>query len=73
MRVCYVCACVRVCEPVHLCAGTPHFSFLFLVFALLASAASAVSCLYHTVPQAVKLSTLAATVHKQSHVKLFLL
>ena len=39
----------------HLCAGTPHFSFFF--FALLLVAA-AVSCLYHTVPQALKLSTL---------------
>ena len=33
-----LCVCVRVCGSVHLCAGTPRFSFL--IFALLAPAAS---------------------------------
>ena len=54
---CVFCVCVlrvRVCGSVHLCAGIPHFSFL--IFA--AHAAAVVSCLHHTVPQALKLSTL---------------
>ena len=46
--------CAGLCGSVHLCAGIPHFSFL--IFA--AHAAAVVSCLHHTVPQALKLSTL---------------
>ena len=52
--------CVGGCGSLDLfCAPVPHTSaFSFILFALLAAAA-AVSCrLYHTVPQALQLSTL---------------
>ena len=48
--VCYV--CVRVCGSLLLCAGTPHFSFFCMLCLLL------LSYLYHTVPNALKRSTL---------------
>ena len=60
LRVCAVCGCVRVC--VFVC-WSPTFQ-LFAFFALFAAAVAAsavVSCLYHTVPQALKLSTLWQT------------
>ena len=49
-----VCRCVRVSTSVYWCGGTPHFSFSYFCFALLAAVA-VVSCrLYHKVPQALK-------------------
>ena len=59
--VCAMCAIMRVC--LGLCASVhlfvcwhPIFNFLFILFELLAAAA--VSCLYHTVPHDLQLSTL---------------
>ena len=54
------CVCVRflgVCRRVHLCAGAAHFSHFFCLLCLL----PAVSCRYHTVPQALKLSLLCGS------------
>ena len=76
VRVCavcmliYVCVCVGACGSVYLSAGTSHFDFLLFCSA---AAAATVSCRpYHTVPQALKLSTLWQTrtvVQQQSHSK----
>ena len=53
----------------HLCAGTPQlFQVLIFLFALLCCRCAAVSCLlYYTVPHALNLYYVAATVQQQSH------
>ena len=63
----YVCVCVwpKVCAGLCICLLEAHISAFFL-FALLVAAA-AVSCrLYHTVPQAPKLSTLWQPLYNSS-------
>ena len=66
-RVCAACVLrVRVCGPLHLCAGTPHFSVFSIIFAL-TDAGVVVSCLHHTVPPPLKLSHLWQPLHNSSH------
>ena len=72
MRVCCVCYLyVCVCADLCMCVLETHISALFVFFALLAAA---VSRLYYTVPQALKLYGIhfvATAVQQQSHIKLF--
>ena len=50
----YVCVCVGVCRSVHLCAWCWNPTFIS-AFSFLFAPAAPVSCLHHTVPQALKL------------------
>ena len=60
--VCDMGVCVGVCGSAFFCVLAPHISDLFFILFVLIAVA-AISCLYHTVPQAlVALYFVAATV-----------
>ena len=55
----------------HLCAGTPHFSFLCVLALLTADDVSCHGRLYRTVPQALKLFTLLQPRYNGHHTPSF--
>ena len=70
--VCYgTCSCVWMCASLYIfCVLEPHIHFSFCFFCLLCfvAAAAVSSRLCHTVPPALKLHYVAATVQQESHI-----